>query len=74
MFPSDLEIAQNAAIQPIQSIAAKLGIDPELLELYGKYKAKLPLSLINEEKIATSNLILVDEGKGQLRFVFSVQF
>jgi formate--tetrahydrofolate ligase len=59
MFPSDLEIAQNAAIQPIQSIAAKLGIDPELLELYGKYKAKLPLSLINEEKIATSNLILV---------------
>ncbi len=59
MFPSDLEIAQNAAIKPIQSIAANLDIDPELLELYGKYKAKLPLSLINEEKIAKSNLILV---------------
>ncbi len=59
MFPSDLEIAQNAAIKPIQSIAANLDIDPEVLELYGKYKAKLPLSLINEEKIAKSNLILV---------------
>ncbi len=57
--PSDLEIAQSATIRPIQHIAEKLGIDFDDLELYGKYKAKLPLSLIDESKIAKSNLILV---------------
>jgi len=59
MFPTDLEIARNAPIRPIQEIAAKLGISADDIEQYGKYKAKLPLSLINEEKIAQSNLILV---------------
>ncbi|MDZ4679220.1 MAG: formate--tetrahydrofolate ligase [Saprospiraceae bacterium] len=56
---TDLEIAQRAAIRPIQDIAAKLSIPPEELELYGKYKAKLPHHLIDEQKIAQSNLILV---------------
>jgi formate--tetrahydrofolate ligase len=59
MFPTDLEIANAAPIKHINTIAAKLGIDPELLEHYGKYKAKLPLSLIDEAKIAKSNLVLV---------------
>ncbi|MFM7401535.1 MAG: formate--tetrahydrofolate ligase, partial [Bacteroidota bacterium] len=59
MFPTDLEIARNAPIRPIQEIAASLGISADDIEQYGKYKAKLPLSLINEEKIAQSNLILV---------------
>lgn len=56
---TDLEIAQRADIKPIRDIAAGLGIDLELLEQYGKYKAKLPLSLIDEKKIANANLILV---------------
>jgi formate--tetrahydrofolate ligase len=56
---TDLEIAQSATIQPINSIAEKLGIDTELLEHYGKYKAKLPLSLIDEEKMQRGKLILV---------------
>jgi len=43
----------------INDIARKLGIDPELLEHYGKYKAKLPLSLIDEDKIKHAKLILV---------------
>lgn len=59
MHLTDLEIAQRAIIRPIQEIAAKLSIDANDLELYGKYKAKLPLKLINEQKIAKSNLILV---------------
>jgi formate--tetrahydrofolate ligase len=59
MFPTDLEIAQNAPIRPIQEIAAKLGISSDDIEQYGKYKAKLPLTLIDEEKVAKSNLILV---------------
>ncbi|MFZ1611445.1 MAG: formate--tetrahydrofolate ligase [Chitinophagales bacterium] len=58
-FPSDIEIAQSAAIQPIANIAAKLGINSDDLDFYGKYKAKLPLSFIDEEKIKKSKLILV---------------
>jgi len=56
---TDLEIATQAEIKPIGQIAKRLNIDPELLEQYGKYKAKLPLSLIDDEKVAAHNLILV---------------
>ncbi len=38
---TDIEIAQEALMQPIESVAAGLGITGEDLELYGKYKAKL---------------------------------
>ncbi len=57
--PSDLAIAQAATILHIKEIAARTGIDNNDLEYYGRYKAKLPLKLINEEKIRTSKLILV---------------
>jgi formate--tetrahydrofolate ligase len=56
---TDLDIAQSVSMKPIQQIAAKLGIDADDLELYGRYKAKLPLKLINQKKVAKSNLILV---------------
>ncbi len=56
---TDLEIATQAVIRPITQIAKRLNIDPELLEQYGKYKAKLPLSLIDDKKVAANNLILV---------------
>lgn len=55
----DLEIAQNAPIRHIRTIAEKLGITEDDLEYYGKYKAKLPHALINEEKVNQCNLILV---------------
>ncbi len=58
-FPSDLAIAQAATLQPIARIAQNLGIDPELIEPYGRTKAKLPLNLIDEEKVAKGKLILV---------------
>ena len=58
-YLSDIEIAQNAKMLPIVDIAKKLGIDADDIELYGKYKAKIPLSLRDDEKIAKSNLILV---------------
>ncbi len=58
-FPTDIEIAQKAALKPIADIAAKLNISFDDLELYGKYKAKLPLTLIDEEKIKKAKLILV---------------
>lgn len=55
----DIEIAQEAKIKPITKIADKLGIPHDELELYGKYKAKIPLHFIDEEKIRNSKLILV---------------
>lgn len=56
---SDIEIAQQAGIRPITEIAGKLGIHEDELELYGRYKAKLPLKLIDREKAEKNNLILV---------------
>ncbi|HEX6335134.1 MAG TPA: formate--tetrahydrofolate ligase [Flavisolibacter sp.] len=58
-FPPDIEIAQSAPIRHIRKIAATLGIDEEQLEYYGKYKAKLPLELIDEARMRRSHLILV---------------
>lgn len=40
-LPSDLQIARAAQIRPIENIAAAAGINPEALELYGRYKAKI---------------------------------
>jgi formate--tetrahydrofolate ligase len=56
---TDLDIARKADIKPIVSIAQKLGIDENLIEPYGRYKAKLPLTYIDEKKLQNSNLILV---------------
>ncbi len=56
---SDIEIAQNKKLIHIKYIAEKLNIDEDDLEMYGKYKAKLPLHLIDEEKIKNNNLVLV---------------
>ncbi|NMC39989.1 MAG: formate--tetrahydrofolate ligase, partial [Bacteroidales bacterium] len=55
----DIEIAQEAPIRPITEIAEILGINPDDLELYGKYKAKIPLSYIDEKKASKAKLILV---------------
>lgn len=57
LFPSDIEIAQAAKIRHIKTIAEKLGITEDDLEYYGKYKAKLPLSLIDENP--QGHLVLV---------------
>ena len=58
-YLSDIEIAQKTQLAPIMEIAKKLNIKEDDLELYGKYKAKLPLSLIDEKKIKKNNLVLV---------------
>lgn len=56
---SDIEIAQAAKMEHIKDIAAKLDIKEDDIEMYGKYKAKLPLSLIDKKKIEQCNLVLV---------------
>ncbi len=45
-FPSDLEIAQAASLRPIAGVAADLGLLPDEVELYGKYKAKIDLAAL----------------------------
>lgn len=56
---TDIEIANTVKLKPIIEIASKLGIDPDTIEQYGKYKAKLPLSLIDPAKMRGKHLILV---------------
>ena len=45
MSKSDLEIAQECVLEPIEKVAAKIGIPADSLELYGKYKAKFSSNL-----------------------------
>ena len=56
----DIEIARNAKLEKIGTIAEKIGIDKEELEYYGKYKAKIPDSVLKSvEKNKDGKLILV---------------
>lgn len=56
---TDIEIANTIQLKPITRIASKLGIDPDSIELYGKYKAKLPLTLIDPARMQGKHLVLV---------------
>ena len=56
---SDIEIARSIKLERIENIAEHYGIPTDELENYGKYIAKVPTKLINEEKVNKSNLILV---------------
>ena len=58
-YLSDIEIAQNAQMQPITQIAKAAGIGEDYLEQYGKYKAKIDLSLLKDSKKENGKLILV---------------
>ena len=56
---TDIEIAQSAKMQPITEIAASAGIDDKYLDLYGKYKAKINVALLNETDRKDGKLVLV---------------
>ena len=58
-YLSDIEIAQNAEMKPIIEIAKTAGIPEDYLEQYGKYKAKIDLSLLKDCKKENGKLILV---------------
>ena len=57
-FLSDIEIAQACKMQPISDIAKRAHVDEQYLEHYGRYKAKVDLSLLNEDR-QNGKLILV---------------
>ena len=44
---SSLEIAQQAELEPIEEIAERIGLEADELELYGRYKAKVDLSVLD---------------------------
>ncbi len=56
---TDFEIAREAKLLPIEKIAQGIGVETEALEPYGKYMAKVPYSLIDNDKVKRCNLILV---------------
>ncbi len=56
---TDIEIAQSVQMKPITEIAKTAGIDEKYLEQYGKYKAKVDLSLLKESKNEDGKLVLV---------------
>ena len=58
-FKSDIEIAQENRMTPIVDIARNINIPEEAIEAYGKYKAKLDTSIIDEVKVNQAKLILV---------------
>ena len=60
---TDIQIAQEAELQPIKEVAASLGISEDDLELYGKYKAKLSSGFMNEIR---------DRGDGKLVLVTAI--
>jgi formate--tetrahydrofolate ligase len=58
-YLSDIEIAQRCAMKPITEIAAAAGIDEKYIEQYGRYKAKVDLSLLGDTSRPDGKLILV---------------
>ena len=56
---TDQDIAKQIQLKDIRMIAKKLGLNEDDIEMYGKYKAKLPQSKIDQSKVNQSNLILV---------------
>ncbi len=58
---SDIEIAQQNQMEPVTGIAAKIGLEPEDLDLYGSYKAKITLPVLKslQQKAATNRAKLV---------------
>ncbi len=59
MYKSDIEIAQSVEMKPITTIAKTAGVDDKYLEQYGKYKAKIDLSILDELDRKDGKLILV---------------
>ncbi len=58
-FKSDIEIAQSCEMRPIGEIAAKAHVDEKYIEQYGRHKAKIDLTLLNETKREDGKLVLV---------------
>ena len=59
-YKSDIEIAQSVPMKHISEIAASAGIDAKYVELYGSYKSKIDLSLLNDRKDTPDGKLIVE--------------
>ena len=60
-YKTDIEIAQSCELKPITEIAATAHVDEKYIEQYGRYKAKIDLSLLKETEKEDGKLILSPE-------------
>ncbi len=58
-YKTDIEIAQSCEMKPITEIAKIAGVDEKYIEQYGRYKAKVDLSLLKDSERENGKLILV---------------
>lgn len=56
---TDIEIARETSLKKIKEIATEIGIPRDEVQNYGRYIAKIPIHLIDEEKVKQHNLILI---------------
>ena len=47
----DVDIARNTKLKTISEIASKINLQEDDIECYGKYKAKIPFSVFNDENV-----------------------
>lgn len=66
-YKSDIEIAQSAKMLPICDVAKNCGIDCELLENYGKYKAKIDYAPVLKRAVKRANSCLSPQSPRRLR-------
>lgn len=59
VMKTDIQIARETPLKPIAQVAESLGVSAEVIEPYGRYAAKLPLKLIDEQQAGKHKLILV---------------
>src|SRR6266702_4610936 len=71
-MPSSLEIAQEASLRPITEIAEQVGLEPRDYDLYGRYKAKIDLSVLErlptrtEAKLICTTSVSLTQGLGHI--------
>ena len=56
---SDIQIARETPLKKVKDVAESIGIPREEVQNYGRYMAKIPISLLDKKKMENSNLILV---------------
>lgn len=71
---SDIEIARSVELKKIKQVAESIGIPREEVENYGRYIAKIPEQLIDEEKVKKSNLVLELPSQRQRRVSAKLQY
>ena len=74
---SDIQIAQEAKMEPIVKIAEKLNLGEDDIELYGKYKCKISLDVLNKNKdiiIRNEKIPIIFLLKLKINFSFEINF